>query len=230
MTNSDSVDLFLVAANNALREAEMLHNFEYTRCEANLNIDALNGGALSAATITDSNARFDSVREVVAVMRQRPDGTYIPLDFSRADLPIERDRTELEFSDNLFSYLRYPSDAQINARGTNSAIVQRGTTLYVYPRYTAGVTTAFACLLSGYAWMKEYVVGDLSTANVDFFVQYGHSYLQWAIICELNYVFQAFVPRQEGNPGAPEKMKADAWQKLLDWDSYMVDSNSTRSR
>lgn len=188
-----------------------------------------NGASSGTATVANGS-KWNGIKEVVAVLRRRPDGTYIPLDFARADIPIELDRTELEFADNLFPYLRYPSDAQINARGTNSAIIQRGKVLYIYPRYTSGVSQTFQCQLEAFGWLPDYTAADYLTENPDFIVEYGSDYLQWSIACELNYIYQTWVPRTEGNPGSPEAKLAAAELRLIDWDSYLVDSNTTRSR
>lgn len=190
-------------------------------------------GAFSGSfTLTQSLVgMFSGIREVLAVLRQRPDGTYIPLDFARADIPIERDRTELEFSDNLFPYLRYPSDAQINARGTNSSIIQRGGNLSIYPRYTQGILTPFNVLLEAFGWLTELTADNYDdTFPSNFFLAYGYEYLQWCTICELNYIFKNFTPRTEGNLAPPEQYRDAAWQKLTLYDSHRVDANTTRSR
>lgn len=326
----NSVDLFLVAANNARKNAELRHNFEYARCTSTLSLDGVSGapldgvvidqngitiptqvtvtGSLSpdatgvynsgfgsfngqliyvrsdnafyliyvitpfvgwvivssanypsgatagwkfvmslvlgsyvpfgsaytgVAVVASSAQTFSKIKEVVAVMRQRPDGTWIPLDFARVDIPIERDRTELEFSDNLFPYLRYPSDAQINARGTNSSIVQRGRSLYIHPRFNQIPSTTYSIQVEGYGWLSDYVAVGLTTdLPKDFIVEYGFSFLQWSIILELNTLFKQYVARQEGNlsPNDIMKMRDDAWHDLLLWDTYQVDANTTRSR
>lgn len=229
---ANSIDLLLFAVNNAQTEAQMLHNFEDCRCTALLTIDAVVGGDLSDATFENgAGDRFSSIREVLAVTRQRPDGTYIPLDFARADIPIERDRTELEFSDNLFPYLRYPSDAQINARGTNSSIIQRGTNLSIYPVYTMGVTTPFATRLECFGWLKELTSDNYNdTDPSNFLLDYGFTWLQWYCICELNHLFKSFTARVEGNIAPPERMRDEAWRRLVQFDDFRVDSNTTRSR
>lgn len=191
------------------------------------------GGTHSGtATATGSEAsRFSKIKEVVAITRQRPDGTYIPLDFTRADIPIERDRTELEFSDNLFPYLRFPSDAQINARGTASSMIQRGRRLEIYPYYATNDTASWEVRLEAYGLLNPYTSSNLNdTGPTDFLIEYGFEFLMWGVILELNHYFKTFVPRTEGNLSPPDGKMKDAWQGLLDWDSYMVDSNSTRSR
>lgn len=185
----------------------------------------------TATVAGGDSARFSKLKEIVAVSRMRPDGTYIPLDFTRSDIPIERDRTELEFSDNLFPYLRYPSDARINARGTSSSMIQRGRRLEIHPFYAGNDSTTFSVRLEAYGLLRDYTADNLAdTGPTDFFVEYGAQFLQWSIINELNYLFKTFVPRTEGNLQAPETKAADAWHDLLVWDTYQVDSNSTRSR
>lgn len=317
----DSVDLFLEAANNVRRNAELLHNFEYARCIATLDVNGVTGGSLDDADIDDGttdgvvvsgtltpditgtfayagtsnslavytrvvggvlytiyqdgtnyvitnilggaftftwtksatsvvtgnytaggsaagtatvaagSSAFVRVKEVVAVSRMRPDGTFIPLDFARSDIPIERDRTELEFSDNLFPYLRYPSDAQINARGTSSSMIQRGRKIEIHPYYAGNESTTFNVRLEAYGWLADYNAASLTlTDDPDFFVRYGYNFMQWSIINELNFLFKTFVQREEGNLGAPEQKASDAWRDLLLWDTYQVDSNTTRSR
>lgn len=323
---SNGVDLFLVAANNVRRnKGELLHNFEYARCVATLDVNGVTGGNLDDAVIANNDATtvvvtgtlspnlvgsytrqglfsgydlfilagatpaflyfnatlatyilsttlstgsvanafipspiqttylgtfvhggtytgtativggdagvFSKVKEIVAVSRMRPDGTYIPLDFTRSDIPIERDRTELEFSDNLFPYLRYPSDARINARGTSSSMIQRGRRLEIHPFYAGNEDTTFNVRLECYGLLNDYTATDLSdTQPSDFFVEYGAEFMQWSIINELNYLFKTFVPRTEGNLAPADAKAADAWRDLLLWDTYQVDANSTRSR
>lgn len=311
--------MFLVAANNARRNAELLVNFELARVQATLSIDGDSGGSLSSAVIVgdvsetvtavgvtspvtagtytrigiynghpiyvNNNSTmllffsavegeyllaaalaegdnylsaggatatgsfvhngtttgtavltagaaglWNGIKEVTAIMRQRPDGTYIPLDFASVAVPIERDRSELEFQDCTMPYLRYPSDAQLLARGSNSSIVQRRGTLFVYPHFTNQATYSIDSLLEAFAWLPDYDATTLAnTTYEDFLMKFGADYLQWAIICELNFIFQTFVPRTEGAITAPEQAKNDALQRLIEWNAYMVDGNMTRS-
>ena len=192
------------------------------------------GGGTHTGTATAAGseaARFSKIKEVVAVTRQRPDGTYIPLDFARADIPIERDRTELEFSDNLFPYLRFPSDAQIDAAGTSSSMIQRGRRLEIYPYYANAVVSSWEVRLEAYGLLNEYTASNLNDSTpTDFLIEYGFEFLMWGIIIELNHYFKTFVGRTEGNLAPPESKFQDAWRALLDWDTYTVDSNTTRSR
>lgn len=319
----DSVDLFLIAANNARGNAELLHNFELARVQASLSIDgetgadlstavflntknsvvvsgaispdatgtynlignfsgypcyykeaatpyflyynagnasyviaqsltivAISGGWIPASPLTTPIGSFvgtggytgtattayggtqawSGIKEVIAVQRTNVDGILVPLDFTRADIAIERDRYELEMSEDYEPYRRYPSDAALLQRGTNGTIIQRGSKLHVYP-VDAITSTPLQVTLEAYGLLADYTAANLNDAvATDFFLQYGANFLQWSIICELNFLFRTFVTRQEGNVTSPEKEREKAWRELLLWDTYKVDSNATRSR
>lgn len=222
----DSVDLFLVAANNARRNAELLHNFEDARVQATLVIDGVTGGALTAAVFDyGGDAMFSGIKEIVGIGRVSDGGSVVPLDFANPSVLAERDRTEIELSADYWFGNRYPSDRDLQVRGSSSSLIQRGDSIFVYPASNA-TSTPLSVTIEGYGWLKDYA----TTADTDFFVQYGHRFLQWSIINELNYLFKTFVPRTEGNLSAPEKERDMAWRDLLLWDTYKVNSNMTRSR
>lgn len=231
-----SVDLFLVAANNARSGAEMDHDFEYTRTTASLAIDGVTGASLDDA-VFDQPGVFAGVKSILDVSALRANGVYVPVPFSRADVAIERDRTEIELSgDEYPSDNRYPSDADfLRTRGTYG-VVQRGKMLYRFPRVsvlTPGETNPIPLYLECYGWLKEYTSAQLEDYNAtaqDFILDVGFDFLQWSIIIELNYKYHTFVPRQEGNVGSPEKMQKESWNSLIQWDSYLIDPQSTRSR
>jgi len=189
------------------------------------------GTATGTATVAlSTSATWASIKEVIAVSRSTGDGFLLPLDFTRSDIVIERDRYEREMSDEWEPYNRYPSDAQTLNRGANGSVIQRGRTLYVYP-VPEDSTTDFDVTLECYGRLADYTAASLlDTEPTDFFVEFGSTYMQWAIICELNYLFKTYVNRTEGNLTAPEQARETAWRNLLLWDTYMVDANSTRSR
>lgn len=322
----NSQDLFLVAANNVRRNAQLRHNFELCRTSATLTIDGQTGGDLGSASFTTNNAvlvsgtltpdvtgyykllgnpsdpvtafsanvytkivgtRFmvvfknnteyeildnftgsplwvkastvsvegsytastgatgtatvafsngilESIKEILSISRVNSDNSRTPLDYTRLDLQRERDRSEQELDTFNWWEQRYPSDATRSVGSSIAQIVQRGTKLFIYPLAAPDQTTSDADLaveLEVQCWLRDYVTADLSdSAATDFFCSYGHQYLMWAIICELNYRFKIFVPRTEGELSPPEKMMAMAWNDLLLWDTYAIDNNVTRSR
>lgn len=226
------VDLFIVAANNARKELEQLHDFELCRCVAELDIDGVAGGALTDAVITPAGV-FSGIKELTDVSGMRLNGEYVPLDLTRADISLERDRYELELSNDFWPENRYPSDAQFLNRSGAATLALLGNTLYNWPRRLETTDTPFSTTLNCIGWLKDYTQDQLLAETAvaqDFILDVGFSYLQWTIIIELNYLFQTYVPRQEGNVGSPTAMKQEALRKLILWDSFLIDPNSTRSR
>lgn len=189
------------------------------------------GSAAGTAVVTHATSSlWTGIREVVAVSRTNTDGILVPLDFTRSDIPIERDRYELELSEDYEAYRRYPSDAALLNRGSNGTLVQRGRTLYVYPVDQIS-STPLSVTIEGYGQLADYDAASLLLSTPpDFFVEFAPAYIQWYCICELNYLFKTFVARTEGNLSMPEKERDTAWRNLLLWDTYLIDANSTRSR
>ena len=318
------VDMFLIAANNALESAQLEHNFEATRLTATLDIDGKTGGLLAnavlgtagtaafnvtaatnavllgnwtlisatggtnstpvwckqitgvtltaslvgvlwyilpvndavsyyegpgslanpagnyigygtyagkTATVTYAAAGpFSSIKEVVALSTTRQDGNKIPLDFTTPDIPIERDRYEIELSAYNTPETRYPSDAQFLARGNTATITLRNGVFNIYPLATT-TYTPLSVNIEGYGWLLNFDTTDyVTTIPKNFIVEHGFSWLMWTIVLELNYIFQRFVPRQEGVSAPPEKAQAAAWRQLVIWDTYQIDSHATRSK
>jgi hypothetical protein len=314
-------ELFLIAANNVRKNAELRHDFEHCRIEATLDIDGETGGVLDQAVIsgdvprtavvtgtlspagtgtyaqtgyaygyplytrttaptfylfydgddwiitnsatTSANSwanigasnttptgsytaqgtntgtatvvgsdlsQYNGIRQIVALTTTRADGFRMPLDFTRPDIAIERDRYEDEVSADFAFADRYPSDARLLSQGSLATVVQRGGTLFISPLDTTAADP-ITVNIEGYAWLNDYTEDTLDeTSAPDFIVEHGFQYMQWAIVCEMNYIYQRFVPRQEGVLSAPEEKMKQAWQDLVVWDSYSVDANSTRSR
>lgn len=219
LTTGSGVDLFLVAANNARRTGELRHNFEYARITGKLSLTGAAGGDLDDAEILAGPD--NGVKEVIAVLN----GSGIPLDFTRFDIAAERERSSLD----KFPRFRWPSDAQRDVRLSTAQIVQRGKRLLVYPPNKTD-TDPFEILFEGYGWLEEYTDASLSLDYPqDFFLEFGHLYMQWAIVAELNFKFKTFVQRQEGNLASPENQAEAAWKRFTDWDSYLVTSNITRT-
>lgn len=208
------VDLFLVAVNNARKAAEEEHSFESTWGLATLVVNATTGGALTAATLVPS-ATFSGIREIISIEGDVR-GRRRPLILRRPN----KNSTSVTVP-------RYPTDSEVETCG-NSYLLLRGDTLYQFPDLTTN--TPLTIYLEMYGWLKDYTDAMLSVSASapDFLVEHGFEYLQWTVILELNYSFQTFVFRQEGNPGAPEKKQQAAWDKLVTWDSYRAHFSDDR--
>jgi hypothetical protein len=227
-----AVDLFLVAANNARRKGEMLHNFEYARCSATLSIDGITGGDIRNATINEPG--FSTIKEITNIQGLRNNTEYIPVDYTRLDMAIERKREAIEVNSYYwrgYGY-RYPGDAEWQFRTSRGAITQRGHILLPFPTATAATDTPWTAYIEAYGWLLDYTDADLAidietAPPKDFFIDQGFAYMQWATIIELNNLFSTFVPRQEGNVGVPKDQLDNAWRDFVVWDSYIVNENMT---
>jgi hypothetical protein len=227
----NTVDLFLLAANNARKNAEKLHSFEWNRCTASLSIDGVTGGALATAVL-DPPATFQKIKEVVNVSILR-NNVYVPIEFTRSDIEIERERSEQQLNNEYWYAGRYPSDAQFDLMSADRVIVQRAQSLYIFPRVVVATTpNPLSVSMECYGYLNNYTAANYDdTAPSDWFLDQGDNYLQWAIIDDLNYIFQTFVPRQEGNViPSPKDKRDEAWRDMLLWDGYMVDSHVTRPK
>lgn len=224
----NGIDLFLIAVNNARKQAELAHDFEYTRMVATLDVVPA-GASLSNAAIVEGDG-MSSVKSITGIRRLGTNGFFYPLDFTRWSIAQERDRSALEIRDDYWTILRYPSDADVlNFYGTNTSVVQRGRKLFLYPGFSGQDPQSITLYVDGYGWLDPYGDTGVVSEPEDFIVEHGQTYLQWATICELNKMFAAFVPRQEGNLSEPTKERDDAFKQLVLWDDYLMVEGLTRT-
>ena len=225
-TTSDAVDLFLLAADNARRSAETQHNFEFCRITGKLSVDGVNGGKFT--DITDVvGAATGGLRELTAVKSSTISGSQADVGFSRPEVAQESDRDVMLVQTQYDYNERYRPDW---GSYRTARLIERGGGLYIYPP-SLNLTTPLSLIVEGYGWLPDYTaLGAIGTAPQDYFVSKGFAYMQWAIVCELNYIWQKFVPRQEGNLTAPEKNRDMELQRLITDDSYSIDANSAYDR
>lgn len=223
-----------VAANTLTNAA--LTNYWVQATPSNSALGAYTAHGANTGALTVAHAEYSAwngIKEIKGILRSNANGTYVPVDFARADIPIERDRATRELTDNFWPWNRFPSDADIlNIRG-DATVIQRRQSLFIYPTPVGVVPSQqpIPFILEAFAWLAPYTtLGLTGSPDPDFLWTYGAEYMQWKIVHELNFIFKTFVPRTEGNLASPKDMANEAWQNLIDWDSYMVDSNTTRSR
>lgn len=202
----EGTDLLLTALNSARKKAELVHDFEYTRTEVDLVVDAASGGLISAAKVagTTTSIAIKSINQggVVGV-----NGQVTPVKF------VSKKETETIGVVN-----RYPSDAEISSSVCRRRLVQVGQQIFSYPLGTTGQLSKLR--LNAYTWMAEYIIGT----ETDFMTEHGHDYLKWSAIVEVNYLHQKFVPRQEGNLAPPTTLADQALAALISWDEYVVET------
>lgn len=65
---------------------------------------------------------------------------------------------------------------------------------------------------------------------IDIWTEQGQQYLLWQTICQLNYYFKEFVPRQEGNVAVPSDLAANGLEVLKTWDAYRYEQFRRHNR
>lgn len=223
----NGIDLFLDAANSTRTQAELEHDFELSRVRASLVLSGLTGGRLSDAVISPTDGRYAGISKVLVCSTYNSAGYDFPLPFSRKDVAQAQDQQINDLDPDFVFNQRYPADYDYQFRRTGSGIVQVGGSLFVYP-LTSAIPGTFNLNIEGYGKLNDYTSSTLSDSSyTDLFLVQGYSFMKWAICCELNYYFQRWVARQEGVIPPPEQYKMDTWKKLVDWDTYLIDSSAT---
>ncbi len=114
-------------------------------------------------------------------------------------------------------FSRYPDDAVLNpflsCKSSQRQLVFHGNTIKVEPALTVNTTIRLDCQ----TWMETYYEQD--DTYEDWMLQYGHSYLFWQAVIEVNHFTKSFIPRQEGNLPPPERLAAQALEDLRNHDS-----------
>lgn len=217
------VDMFLVAANSVRRDAELAHDFEYSRITAVIDIDTTTGGSLVGATLAgDATAGIKQITTLT-------NSAGVPVDFMRVDQAFEMER-DIEDTTDWITELRYrpdwlPTTTLFGLQ--NSGVVQRGSKLYLYPLGlgTDSTEQTIQVNLEGFGLLPDYTDDMLkarSAAPQDFMLNFGGLYMQWAIVNQLNYIYQKFVPRTEGALTAPQQAMDLAWRNFITWNNYLT--------
>lgn len=201
LTVDTPVDLVLVAINNARRSAQYLHDFNAQKVEAQIAVDASEGGLISSAKLIGTDIPV-ALKELITFSVLR-DGQYRPI-YHR---PKKNHQAEIQLFDSVRNYDRYPS-VESSRTTSSSEVIIFGDRVYFSPSKTE---TLF---IDGIAWLPDYT----NDSPPDIFLTHGAEYLQWAAICELNYFTQTYSPGLDGNLGPPTKARDQALQRLIAWD------------
>ncbi len=68
------------------------------------------------------------------------------------------------------------------------------------------------------------------TAVTNEWTNYATQFLQWGAICQLNYLFEKFVYRQEGSLTAPEKLRDAGLDAFIEWDAEKFEAYRRHNR
>lgn len=212
----NSVDLLLLALNNARKNAELLHDFNSNTVVAEVTISPSVGGLLSSAVLRGT-ATAVNLKEYVTFYRVTDNGDIPLYHHGKKTVAVwTKERIRNARGRFLASDIRYPDDASLRiVRDGPEEVYLHGDQIQVTPT----IDTAFQMAIDGIAWMPEYT-GD---TDRDWMTTYGHEYLMWAACCELNYLTLTWTPNLDGNLGPPIRMKEQALERLVNWDAMQVE-------
>ena len=217
LAKSDS--LSLIALNNARKALERVHDFLCAEDRAQVTVTStgsdLSGalkwvpggiaaGAISVKTIKGAWLPDDQGNPSLAVN---------VLSSSRMWTELNEQRTSLDGRVEA----RFPRDSTFDPTLDCSYLHTVNDRLYLQPMPSDG--SEQDVLLDVVKWMDAYTLDT----DTDWFTDHGSDYLMWAGIVEVNYLFQTFVPRQEGSLSSPEKHRDRTMQQLIALDSYRRD-------
>jgi hypothetical protein len=213
----NGVDLGLVALNQVRLNAELNHNFEFSRKLVSLSVSSATGGSLDNAVIYGTATAVD-VKSIIDVGQFDDYGNLLPVEWTTVSESLGRQRDE-----NPYKGIRYPTDGQaVSAPLGRSRFVFSGTNVYFYPK--SSETSTFTMGFEAYTFTPDWVDADLvENANVTTGVPWytkGHQYLLWASVQHLNNIFKEFVFRQEGNVPVPKDLADAGLASVISWDIF----------
>jgi len=211
----NSIDLLLVSLNNARRRIEQQHDFNANRVEAQVTVSPTTGGALSSAVLRGT-ATAVNLKEYITFYRVA-DGGDVPLYHHPKKNVAVWAKERIWNARGKYNDLeyRYPDDEQMRSiRIGPEEVFVHGGTIFINP--TPAVNTTV--IIDGVKWGADYTVD----ADTDYFTQYGHEYLMWSAIVEVNYFAKVF-DSVNGNLGPPERAKQAAMERLILQDSMQVE-------
>ena len=212
--NAGGVDLGLVAANNAKKRAERLHDWNAER--TTVELDLVGTANLSDAVGYGSEVKVP-IKSPYQFYIETTRGTDTVLTPVRHNDVKRAARRDVEYRDkpyNIYTWQRYPGDAYTENFRSEVKILMQGNQISLTPP----TNEATKIVIDAYQWLPEYTGPN----DEDWFTENGQTYLQWAIIAELNHLTQTFVDRQEGSIGsrAVEQARDGDLQDLIMQDDY----------
>jgi hypothetical protein len=226
----NGVDLGLIALNQVRLNAELQHNFEFSRKLLSVDVNGASGGSLEDVVEVGLDMEEGdppiAIKSILDVGLANTSGTFIPAAWTTLQDSFSEQREE-----NRFTNIRYPTDGQaVSGPFGQRRFLFSGNMVYYYPPPTESVT--FSLLIHAYTFTKDWVDADLlpsATVGTPWTTQ-GSQYLLWGTIIHLNNIFKEFVFRQEGNLAPPEAMRDQGLSNLVSWDIFKYEQNRRHSR
>lgn len=215
----NGIDLFLVAVNQVRRQAELLHNFEFSRSLVTVFVDGVTGGSLNDTLFfgTDSPAEIKAVIEVGLFDNNN---NFLPVEWTTVAESLERQRNNNPFY--LARSTRYPTDGDLLSPEGLPRFTFAGDKIYRFPK-CQGET--FALGIEAYIFHEDWTGAQIADELYEDspWTTKGSQYLLWQSIIHLNHLLKEFVFRQEGNLAPPQALADAGLEAFRQWDIFKLE-------
>lgn len=128
----NGIDLGLVALNHVRRQAEMSHDFEFSRKLVQLAVDGETGGSLSNAVLHSDGVTAVNVKSIIEVGLFDDDDNLRPVEWTTVSESLERQRKQ-----NPRTIPRYPTDGWARSGPVGQGLFEfSGTDVFRFPKDT----------------------------------------------------------------------------------------------
>lgn len=216
----NTVDLGLVALNNARKTIEKQRDWFYQQIRGQLLVDPTNGAQLGNMAVygdEEIGVATKSVETFYLTDTSTTPTTLIPL-FHHGKQTVmnkAKNRYQRRLSSDGNRYRSDDESPFLNTRTTAQVYLHAGV-VYLNPPPSEATTVVVDC----YQWMDDYT----EDADTDWLIENGADYLQWKAIIELNHLWGQFVSTQDGNVPPPQKLVDEALAVLIEWDSQLYEA------
>jgi hypothetical protein len=225
--SGDGFNLFVMAANNARKLAERATEWNHLKTRVRLEVNALNGVALSTAKLLSDNTTVVDVNQILSACIYDPDTkAEMPIDLVEYSEVISELRQQTEkstypmygTSDDLPSIYPYmgPYDAR-RCLIEQLKLARFGDQIYIEPKGLVGDTVHTSLYVV--RWATKYPTTEYDDVE-DYFLKHLEDYMLWSTICEMNHLVKEFNFRQEGNVQPPTTQRDTALQAALINEGY----------
>lgn len=227
--SGEGFNMFITAANNARKRAEMNASWNHLLVNVELTVLGLSGVALDTAILTGDVSEDPPVVLINNIRRGYlvNDGCEFPVDLVSKDKVVSdirqeqhRMNSDWRFGVGTDPVTIWPSEVGIYPymnRRTPVRLMRNGNQLFIYP--LCDDTVSSLVHLDVYKWADDYPTTDYGDVE-DWFLLRGTEYMMWSTIVELNHLMKEYVPREEGNLPTPTAFRDNAWNLLSVNEAY----------
>lgn len=214
----EGVDLLLAVINESHEYMQQQYDFKYAEVSVDALVSIANGLPISPLYLHGTNDYVTVKKVLRAFIADGYGGVrpikYVSRDFIVKDAQQRWDGVPRVWAPTIRDMPNYPTFYEVY-------LSQVGQRLIIYPTsITILQTDPMPIFLDVIRYFPDYSSDDED--NVDFFLQFGATFMKYDSICRLNPRIKEFVPRQEGNVAAPTDERDKAWVDLLAWDANLV--------